>query len=320
MITDVNAKTPQTAAAAPKAASTPVDRPIFFVGAPRSGTTIIFEAFSAHEELSWFSNYLHKFPRLPFLSLISRLGYSNDYLGSKKQNGASAFRLPRPYAVECYPAWEVCCGKKFRTDYLINAKASQAERDKAIGLVLDVMRYQGKSRFATKITGPTRMCYLDSIFPDALYVHVVRDGRAVVNSLMKIEFWKEGGGYEKPWWQGGLSEEDMEVYRRHDKSPLVLAAIQWRRIMTIARQEAAAIDPRRYIEIRYEDTLQQPFATLDRIIEFSQLKHSEKVHDYIKTKSSLKDMNFKFSKDLKGGDISLLNEVLGDVNSQYGYV
>jgi hypothetical protein len=109
----------------------------------------------------------------------------------------------------------------------------------------------------------------------------------------------------------------FEAFSAHEE--LSLAAIQWRRIMIIARQEAATIDPRRYIEIRYEDTLQQPFATLDRIIEFSQLKRSEKVHDCIKTKSSLRDMNFKFFKDLKGGDISLLNEVLGDVNTQFGY-
>jgi hypothetical protein len=318
MITEAKIRGSQTAMPVGRPA-TRVDRPIFFVGAPRSGTTIIFEAFSAHEDLAWFSNYSHKFPRYPVLSVISRLAYNNEFIGSKKQHGESAFRLPRPYAIECYPAWELCCGEKFRFDFLIDAKASEAEKEKAIELTHRVMKYQGKSRFVAKITGPTRISYLNSIFPDALFINIVRDGRAVVNSLMKVSWWKKGGGFDKPWWRNGLTDEDLNTYQRYDKSPIVLTAIQWRRIMLVARQEAAMIDPSRYIEVRYEDALQEPFSYIDKLADFSQLPRSKKVHDYITTKSSLKDMNFKFSKDLKTSDIKLLDEVIGDVNRQLGY-
>jgi hypothetical protein len=296
-----------------------VDRPVFFVGAPRSGTTILFEAFSAHEDLAWFSNYLYRFPNFPIVSVISRLAFSNRLMGSKPQNGESRLRKPLPKASECYPAWDLICGKRFRFDYLLNVKATAAERQKGDGLVAAVTKYQGKTRFATKITGPTRMSYLDSIFPDALFVHVVRDGRAVVNSLMNVGFWKKGGGYEKPWWGGGLLEEDLEIYRRYDRSPLVLTAIQWRRIMLVAREEAALIGSDRYIEIRYEDALQNPYLAIDGLLDFSCLKRSKKVHEYIRTNSSLKNMNVKFPKDLSSRDITVLNEVLGDVNSQFGY-
>ncbi len=296
-----------------------VDRPIFFVGAPRSGTTILFEAFSSHPDLAWFSNYLYRFPRFPVVSLFSRLAISNDLLGAKRQNGESAFRIPRPYAVECYPAWELCCGQKFRFDYLLNQKASQEEKDKVVRLVDKVTRYQSKHRFATKITGPTRMAYLNSIFPDALFIHVVRDGRAVVNSLMKVDFWKNGGGYHKPWWRGGLTEEDIELYDKYGKTPVALTAVQWRRIMLMAREEAKAIGPGQYLEIRYEDALRDPIAAMDGLFTFSHLAPSSKVHDYIRTKSAFKDMNYKFAKDLKSSDVGALDEILGDVNAAYGY-
>ena len=164
------------------------------------------------------------------------------------------------------------------------------------------------------------MSYLNSIFPDALFVHVVRDGRAVANSLMKVPFWKQGGGYDKPWWSGGLTCEDLEIYERHRKSPLVLAAVQWRRIILVAREEAAQLDRRRYIEVRYEDALDQPSSVLDKLIQFAQLRPSNKVHSYIREKSSLRDMNFKFAKDLSGEDLTILNDVLADVNSQFGYL
>ena len=203
---------------------------------------------------------------------------------------------------------------------MINAHASESEQEKATQLAYRVMRYQGKPRFVAKITGPTRISYLNSIFPDALFIHVVRDGRAVVNSLMKVSWWKKLGGYEKPWWRNGLTDEDFKVCQRYDNSPIVLTAIQWRRIMLIARQEAAAIDPSRYIEVRYEDALRDPISCIDKLVDFSQLPRSKKVHDYIRTKSAFKDMNFKFSKDLKTHDISLLDEIIGDVNCRFGYV
>ena len=44
-----------------------VDRPIFFVGAPRSGTTVLFEIFAARDELAWPSQYLERAPGLRFM-------------------------------------------------------------------------------------------------------------------------------------------------------------------------------------------------------------------------------------------------------------
>ena len=48
-------------------------RPIIFVGAPRSGTTAIFESFSLHPDLAWLSNYSKVFPRLLITNAVRRL-------------------------------------------------------------------------------------------------------------------------------------------------------------------------------------------------------------------------------------------------------
>ena len=296
-----------------------VDRPIFFIGAPRSGTTIVFEAFSSHSNLAWFSNFLHRFPGHPIVSVVSRLAISPNLMGWKRQNGESRFRIPRPYAVECFPAWERCCGRKFRFDFLSNQTVSETDKRNTIELVSRVTKYQGKQRFTAKITGPPRICYLDSIFPDAFFIHIMRDGRAVSNSLMRVGFWKKGGGFERPWWTGGLTQEDMETYDRYDKSPLVLAAIQWRRIILAAKEEASRIAPQRYLQVKYEDILREPLSFMDKLIEFSELPASEKVETYVRKKSRFRDMNFKFAHDLSGRDLTVLNEVIGDVNSSLGY-
>src|SRR6185503_19102246 len=216
----------QTSAVGPSAglqAPNCVDRPIFVIGAPRSGTTVVYETLSSHQHLAWFSNLFLKFHQVPMVAVLSRLTASNRLMGAKKQKeNQSRFRVPWPHAVECYAAWEQCCGRKFRFDFLTNQVATEEERKKTVELVARVMRFHGKPRFVAKITGPSRIAYLKSIFPDALFIHVVRDGRAVVRSLMKVDFCKRGGGYAKPWWSGGLTEEDMQAWKRHEDSPLVL--------------------------------------------------------------------------------------------------
>ena len=71
--------------------------------------------------------------------------------------------------------------------------------------VAGVLRYHGKARFAAKLTGPARISYVSSIFPEARFVHVVRDGRAVVQSLMKVEFWGARDRMTRPAWENGLT-------------------------------------------------------------------------------------------------------------------
>ena len=43
-----------------------LERPVFMVGMPRSGTTIIYEALALHEDLGWFSSFGVRQPRLEF--------------------------------------------------------------------------------------------------------------------------------------------------------------------------------------------------------------------------------------------------------------
>lgn len=294
-----------------------LNRPIFFIGAPRSGTTIIFESFSSHENLSWFSNWFHKHPTAPIVSLLSRLTFLPISRGAKAY---SRHRLLRhfPYASECYPVWQNLCGEKFLFDFLLEKTANEIETKKTIHFIKKVMLFQGKDRFTAKITGPSRITFLNSIFPDAIFVHIIRDGRAVVNSLMKVGFWKRDGGYKNPWWTNGLTDEDMEVYENHDKSPLALAAVQWRRIIYAARNEALGISEDRYLEIKYEDFMNNPYDSMSKLLDRCALKPSSRVYNYMRP-IRFKNMNFKYTQSIRNDHIAMLNDIMGDLLIELGY-
>jgi len=179
-------------------------KPVFVIGMPRSGTTVISEAISLHEEFGWISNYLTKFPNYIWISMLNRLCFIPKigiYIRGRKpqtNNLNSFFRKFFPYPSEAYNIWEIFLGKKFRNDYLFGKVATEEERKNVIEYFKKVLKYQGKKRLFVKLTGPPRIQFLTSIFPDAYFIHIIRDPRAVVNSLLKVKFWREGGGLERP--------------------------------------------------------------------------------------------------------------------------
>lgn len=72
---------------------------------------------------------------------------------------------------------------------------------------------QAKPVFLHKFTGWPRAGFAHAIFPEARFRHVIRDGRAVANSLIQMSWWSGFGGPEN-WKWGQLSDEDLSAWKR----------------------------------------------------------------------------------------------------------
>lgn len=300
----------------------PIDRPIFVIGMPRSGTTVLFEAFAARPDLAWLSQCHEHWPDVPACAVLSRL---TDLTPAMRRAVSRSDQL-RPWIErlrigpnEAYSFWERCCGEKFRNDFLLDTEATPQEVACVRRRVGTILRYHGKPRFAAKLTGPGRIRYLSSIFPDARFVHVVRDGRAVVHSLLNVAFWQERNRMHAPAWSNGLGTDDFADWERHGRSPLALAAIQWRRVVETIRQEAAELASDRYAETAYEQFVREPHRVLQGISSFCALPLSHREHDFVDKRFQLRDMNTQWTERFSVEDTVLLNELLGRTLEQLGY-
>lgn len=232
-----------------------LQNPIFVIGVPRSGTTAFFEHFSRSAELAWMSNYSRMFPSVHAVNLLRPI-FDHKLLkmrGNKDQYGTESLfnkLLPRPD--EAYEFWNRYAHPEFSRSYLLDTRATSRQIESTRRAVRSLVRYQRKDRFAAKITGPSRIEFLSSIFPDAVFIHVVRDGLAVTHSLLNVGFWRKRGGLTKPWWQGGLDESYVNQWKISN-DPAILAALQWKQVIEHARKEASRLPGEQYVEIRYED-------------------------------------------------------------------
>jgi hypothetical protein len=111
-----------------------------------------------------------------------------------------------------------------------------------------IARKQGVDRWAEST--PLHLLYLPlikKVLPDALVIHIIRDGRDVTASLHRI-----GWIRPLPW----------------DRSRAFLVpAIFWRWIVSKGRRYGQAM-PGDYLEVHYEELVQNPRATLTRIGKF----------------------------------------------------
>lgn len=299
--------------------------PVFLIGMPRSGTSVLSESISLHEDLGWLSNYLNWFPSNPYLAILHRftgIPIIGWYLrGTKKQkNGLlPSIRRLLPYSAEAFPVWSMLCGRKFLRDYLIGKKSSEQEREKTIAYIKTVLTCHGKKRFFAKFTGPPRIFYLRSVFPDACFVNVIRDPRAVVSSLMNVSFWRDGGGLEEPWWRNGFPEEYIKKWETHGKSPVALVALQWKRIVELTWQEKRLLPSDKYIEIKYEDFVSKPHEVLTSVFSIFGLRDSPIAHRYLLSIGKITNMNYKYLQLLSPGEIKLIKKLTHETARHSGY-
>ncbi len=282
--------------------------PIFLVGMGRSGSTILFECLATHPEIGWLAHHANRFPDRRWLYALNRLcDYSLSFRKAieRSDQERSLLEKLRLGPAEAYETWASICGEKIRYDWLLGAHATAAERDAAARLIADVLRWSGKTRFAAKLTGPPRITYLASLVPDAVFVHVVRDGRAVARSLLRVGFWRDTWRMERPAWKNGFPDEYARIARESTNPPLALAALQWRRSIEVAAEESAALGPGRVHEVRYERFVADPVAAVDSMLESVGLEPSPRIHDFLRRRYRLRDMNVAAEATAAGADAEL---------------
>jgi len=261
-------------------------RPIIFIGFPRSGTTIISETIFQHEALAWISNYQDRVPSSSAINLI-RFFFQNrfwDVRGKKRQlNSVPLLNRYIFRPVEGYNFWDYLTGKNFSRSFLYELKEVPEKVEEIRSFFDEMVRMQGRERIVMKLTGPPRLTYLHSIFPDACFIKIKRKPLPTLRSLLKVNFWDEGGGEHKLWWKGNVyKNKELDFIRSLDEHKAAfLAAIQYYKVDEVQKKEAELCNCRIY-EVCYEEFISEPMFVIKEILNFVDLELSEGVNKYLK--------------------------------------
>jgi len=269
-----------------------LQKPIIIIGSGRSGTTIMSEIIFQHEDLAWHSNYQELIVFTPLINIwrrifdnkLWRLKKFYKYVGVSKntrQGNQSFLELFFFNPIERYNFWEHITGKRidFSRGFLLNERATEGEKKSIRSFLAKQVKYQGKKRLIMKFTGPARLEYLTSIFPDALIVNVVREPVATVRSLLEVGFWQRMG-VDKLWWRGAYSDEELAYAQSIKNQPALITAFQYKKLMETTKFEIEKLSLHVH-ECSYEDFVKDPKTFMLQMMEFMQLAPSKRVNDYL---------------------------------------
>lgn len=244
------------------------EKPIFIVGAPRSGTSLLYRFLAQHNDLGWFShntvkNFLtEKFLR--FISLRRRIFGLNNIpypIGGFNPRFFSTIESP----VEGGLLWDLV----FQGDW--DASISEQNLNIIKKTIKEILANKKKKRFLSKYPrNSIKIPLIDQAFPNSKFIHIVRDGRAVVNSMIRRSGEDPSGYFGIP-----LKTNDIQEMNKIQKH-----SVQWVQVIESIRNDAKYLQPDQFFEVKYEDLVRNTEECLDKITRFSDLPPSN--YAYIK--------------------------------------
>ena len=210
----------------------PSNSPFFIVGSERSGTTLLMAILGQHSrlavpEVAWY------YPRFrPYLHTYGDLG---DRARFSTLLSEMIFGLKTPFfGLDLNPATIV--------DELLARTRANTFAEAYAAILGRFAEAVGKPRWGEKT--PHNLFYVAEIlqdFPDARFVHLVRDGRDVAVEQLRSAFGPRNA---------------------------YAAALIWRRTQEVAARWRAELPKDRWLDVRYENLAARPETVVREVLQF----------------------------------------------------
>ncbi len=240
-----------------------IKRPITIVGCPRSGTTLLGQLFAAHPDVAYWEE-----PRTIWST-------GNQHLSD---------------------------------DALLEEHLSPEIGSEIDQRFSDFLQQSGKTRFAEKTpSNMLRIPFIHALYPDCKIIHLHRDPRPVVASALrmlesppnvnritarireaKLRDWPGLAGLffrdaisrlfnegKKSFW--GPRPPEWKEWQ--GLPPATMLSKQWCALIQTARQDLQQLPADSWMEISYEDLLNDHDQILPKLLEFAELSPSSEVTD-----------------------------------------
>lgn len=189
---------------------------LFVVGSPRSGTSMLSRLLSAHPDVVLFNEL--RFTELAAIAGVL-IGTGGADPGGSGQADPTQMAIGTSFVRELIAFWRA------------RGHAWVGDKFPPYSLEVDL---------------------LETLYPGARYIHIIRDGRDVVSSMQ-------------------VAHRARKAWRRGPTPPaFVLSVGTWVRFVTAARAAGETLGPR-YLEVRYEDILDQEDRFVSAVCDFLDL-------------------------------------------------
>ncbi|MEN8246679.1 MAG: sulfotransferase [Thermodesulfobacteriota bacterium] len=264
--------------------------PIFIIGCHRSGTSIFYRKLALHPDLAYITRTTRRAPnRLVMMRLF-------HLFRSKEKNIT-------PIGGEFWNKFDSSQDQVMRVADVTPKNRIYFER-----LLRNHLMYFNRPRFLNKSpSNSVKIDFLNELFPDAVFIHMIRDGRAVARSISVGRF-SHGrfSGAKIPGWQDILKRPAIES-----------CGLQWKKTVEFIQASLEKIPSERVLAVRYEDFVARPVEIMQRVGETCGLQWNDEILTQVA--GGLRSRNYKWKDTFSQAEIDLLNDLLGRLLTELGY-
>lgn len=280
---------------------------LFIVGCPRSGTTLLQRMLDHHPQLA-VANDTHFIPRClekvaPEMLEVTIRGEDIPLTDALVEGVQAYHRFSRlglsPTAVD------------------EAARRSRSYGEFVAALYDEYGRLHGSVLAGEKTPDYVRhLPLLNGLFPQAKFIHIVRDGRDVALSLLNWANESKGPGRLELW----------------KDEPLATCALWWHWQVSTGRRDAEHLASDQYLELSYEDVVAAPERVLHAVVDFLGLPFAQEMLEFHHAKQrSVGHLSAKsawlpptpglrdWRTQMPADDVELFEALAGDLLQEYGY-
>lgn len=304
-----------------------IEKPIFIIGCPRSGTGIFQNLIKLHPDVAYvtpatnnlfgaLSNNNIKINPPTFVSSLIDWYVKKGkdefvperfkiYDGIIKEDGL-------PDAVEPSGIWTTI-DDHFEKDYLDENDVIEKHRKYLRDQTQFHLKYFKTSRFLNKRPKDSlRIRYINRVFPDSIFLHLIRDGRAVANSIYnrKVKNNSKWFGLNPPGWEDFKNEK-----------PIIQAGWQWKKVLDIVEEDSnEVLDKDRYLAVKYEGLTERPMEIMKDVFQFCELDRKKGIDSISSYSNILENRNYKWKKQLSDDQKKDLMSTIKGQLRRYNYL
>jgi len=219
--------------------------PVFIIGCARSGTTIIGDFFQNNSQCVYFNE----------INIWQKYSIAHRLFRSVWQYLPNLILLRTIH----YKVTSFLQDNNLMKEDKGHRLAEKDVTHKHIEQIKSITsQIHGKRLVVKHPRNSLRIPFIRKLFPNAKYVHVIRDGRDVTCSLMT----KQGSGY----WAHMKPPDWRSWQKKYPKGPKKYAW-QWTTTIDIINSDKSKIPKSDFIEFKYEDFVRDAESTMKHIFD-----------------------------------------------------
>jgi hypothetical protein len=275
---------------------------LFIVGCPRSGTTLLRRLVDTH----------------PLVAVIDEMRWIASFF--ERREGLTPGGLVTPELVDRlleYDRFATLEISREQLGRLIDTGDPVPYPSFVTGIFDLYGQAQGKSLVGDKTPRyARRIGTLHALWPEARFIHLIRDGRDVCMSILN---WKK-------------AERALGRFSTWKEDPITTAAVWWEWHVRLGREDGGSLAPKLYHEVRYEALVSEPAKECEKLCSFLDLPYDdamlrfhegrEKADPNLDAKKAWRPLTpglRKWSEQMPAEDLERFEAAGGDLLEELGY-